>query len=278
MSEFQYYEFQALDRPLTEKEMAALRKCSSRARITPSRFVNHYSYGNFKGNIEKWMKQYFDAFVYIADWGTRRLIFRFPNQIIDTEIVKQYCLDDNARCWSTESHLIVEFCVEECPADEWLQEDNYSLTELLPLRSEVSNNDYRLFYLGWLLCLQYSDLSTKTIEPPVPLGLGSLSPALKAFVDFFNLDKKLLVSAATVSSKPLNQIYTDDIEPSIASLSNGEKFQWLCRLALENNPNLQAEFRRSILPDCGLKFFSDKPRRTVAEISNYRKKLRFNET
>jgi hypothetical protein len=34
MSEYQYYEFQALDRPLTEREMRELRGYSTRAAIT----------------------------------------------------------------------------------------------------------------------------------------------------------------------------------------------------------------------------------------------------
>jgi hypothetical protein len=47
MSEHQYYEFQALDRPLTDKEMRELRGYSTRARITPTSFVNDYERGDF---------------------------------------------------------------------------------------------------------------------------------------------------------------------------------------------------------------------------------------
>jgi hypothetical protein len=47
VSEYQYYEFLALDRPLTDKQRAELRKLSSRAEITATRFVNEYSYGDF---------------------------------------------------------------------------------------------------------------------------------------------------------------------------------------------------------------------------------------
>ena len=61
MSEYQYYEFQALDRPLTGSQMAGLRKFSSRARITPTSFVNAYNWGDFKGNRHEWMEKYFDA-------------------------------------------------------------------------------------------------------------------------------------------------------------------------------------------------------------------------
>jgi hypothetical protein len=35
MSEYQYYEFQAVDRSLTDKEMSDLRAFSTRADITP---------------------------------------------------------------------------------------------------------------------------------------------------------------------------------------------------------------------------------------------------
>ncbi|MBM3335361.1 hypothetical protein FJY63_11930 [Candidatus Sumerlaeota bacterium] len=48
MSEYQYYEFQAIDRPLGEREMDQLRALSSRAEITPTSFTNTYNWGGFK--------------------------------------------------------------------------------------------------------------------------------------------------------------------------------------------------------------------------------------
>lgn len=48
MSEYQYYEFQAIDRPLTERQIRELRRYSTRASITSTRFVNHYEWGDFK--------------------------------------------------------------------------------------------------------------------------------------------------------------------------------------------------------------------------------------
>ena len=44
MSEYQYYEFIAVDRPLTPKQMAELRAVSTRAEITPTRFQNEYNW------------------------------------------------------------------------------------------------------------------------------------------------------------------------------------------------------------------------------------------
>jgi hypothetical protein len=48
MSEYQYYEFLALDRAFTHHDIRELRKYSTRATITATRFVNHYEWGNFK--------------------------------------------------------------------------------------------------------------------------------------------------------------------------------------------------------------------------------------
>ncbi len=81
MSEYQYYEFQAIDRPLTAEEMRALRSYSTRATITPTGFTNHYEWGSFKGNPAVWMEKYFDAFFYFANWHTYELTFRLPRRL-----------------------------------------------------------------------------------------------------------------------------------------------------------------------------------------------------
>ena len=47
MSEYRYYEVQAIDRPLGEADMEALRILSTRARITATSFTNYYNWGDF---------------------------------------------------------------------------------------------------------------------------------------------------------------------------------------------------------------------------------------
>ncbi len=58
MSEYQYYEFLAIDRPLDARQRAELRALSTRARITATSFVNEYHWGDFRGNpaalMERW--------------------------------------------------------------------------------------------------------------------------------------------------------------------------------------------------------------------------------
>jgi len=50
MSEYRYYEFLALDRPLTDRQRAELRSISSRAEIRATRFVNEYEWGDLKAD------------------------------------------------------------------------------------------------------------------------------------------------------------------------------------------------------------------------------------
>ena len=76
MSEYQYYEFLAVDRPLAESDRKILRELSTRARITATQFVNSYQWGNFKGDPAKLMERWFDLHLYCANGGTRRLMLR----------------------------------------------------------------------------------------------------------------------------------------------------------------------------------------------------------
>ena len=83
MSEYQYYEFQAIDRPLIKKEQDEIRRLSSRVQLTPNQAIFLYNFGDFRGNSEKVLTQYFDMMFYIANWGTWQLMFRLPKAIVD---------------------------------------------------------------------------------------------------------------------------------------------------------------------------------------------------
>src|SRR5687767_4115088 len=109
MSEYQYFEFQAIDRPLTTREMSELRKVSTRATITPTRFVNHYEWGNFKGNPSRWMEKYFDAFLYVTNWGTRQFMLRVPRHTLDIKTAKCYCRGESVEARAKGDFVILEF-------------------------------------------------------------------------------------------------------------------------------------------------------------------------
>ena len=49
MSEYQYYEFLAIDRPLDDDEQPRSGRCPPGQRITATSFVNEYHWGDFRG-------------------------------------------------------------------------------------------------------------------------------------------------------------------------------------------------------------------------------------
>jgi hypothetical protein len=91
VSEYQYYEFRALDRRLTAEQQRRLRSLSSRADISATRFTNEYSLGDFRGDPGRLLEEYFDAYLYAANWGTRELAFRLPRALLDAEAARRYC-------------------------------------------------------------------------------------------------------------------------------------------------------------------------------------------
>src|SRR5438132_4709909 len=109
MSEYQYYEFQAIDGPLTDDQLRDLRGFSSRAEITPTSFAVTYNWGDFRGDPVKWMEKYFDAFVYLANWGTRWLMLRIPSQLLNSEMASVYSIDDNLSLSTQSQHSIISF-------------------------------------------------------------------------------------------------------------------------------------------------------------------------
>ncbi|GIF09944.1 hypothetical protein [Actinoplanes siamensis] len=107
MSEYQYYEFVALDQALTAKQQGELRAVSSGGRITSSGFVNDYQWGDLKADPAKWMERYFDAHLYLANWGTRRIMLRLPKAALAPETVQAFCVGESAGCWATRTHVIL---------------------------------------------------------------------------------------------------------------------------------------------------------------------------
>jgi hypothetical protein len=200
VSEYQYYDFRALDRPLTRNEMAALRAISTRATITATSFTNHYEWGDLKANPSKLLEKYFDAFVYVANWGTHEFYIRLPQGSVDYNLLKAMVPGESLRIRKTATFVIVEFRFES----EWDGEDDGTgwMASLMPLRSDLLRGDPRCLYLGWLRCLQDGGLDEDKLEPPVPAGLEELSGPLHALIEFLKIDEDL-VEVAAQASKPL---------------------------------------------------------------------------
>jgi hypothetical protein len=245
MSEYQYYEFQAVDRPLTEREIGELRRYSTRATITSTRFVNHYDWGSLKGDPSEWMRKYFDAFLYVANWGTRELMLRFPRRVLDLATAKRYCCGGSASAKSKSDFVILDFLSDDEEGDGWDDDGSGWLSALIPLRAEIAGGDHPALYLAWLGCVQARTLENRKLGPAVPPGLGKLTAAQKAFADFLRIDTDLIAVASTHSAKAPHRLSRQAVERRVARLPDGQKAQWLTRIALGDDSHVRAELQRS---------------------------------
>lgn len=251
MSSYEYYEFQAIDRRLGETEMEELRDYSSRAQITPTSFANEYSYGSFKGNADLWMEQYFDAYLYLAKWGTNQLQLRIPSRSLSAGTASQYCPGNSAEVREKSGYLIFKFTSDEEGGD-WIQADGMLLS-ILPVRDELMRGDLRALYMGWLQCAQQRELDEDVIEPPVPPNLGDLSESLEHFAELLRLDPDLLDAAAEKS--PIQKVEPMDsvgLRTWVAALPTEEKDALLIRLIEAKEAHLGVElvarYRRDTAP------------------------------
>src|SRR5208337_4419439 len=269
MSEYQYYEFRAVDRPLTKQEMGKLRAISTRAEITPTSFVNTYEWGNFKGDPDTFMKKYFDAFVYVANWGTHRFMMRVPRWAFTEKALSDYFTGESAIAQETSDFVILDFLSEDEDGD-WEEGEGY-MASLIPVRGELMNGDLRCLYLGWLLCAQCEELDEDDIEPPVPPGLAKLSAALQEFVDFLRIEGDLLEVAAEASvALEAAGPSREELAAWIAAMAEAKKNALLLEAAAGDNPHFRVELLRSFkqdrLPSEGDSEQLAPPRRTVSEL------------
>lgn len=283
MSEYQYYEFLAIDRPLTDDEYEQVRACSSRAEINRTRFVNEYQWGDFRGDPAALMDRFYDAHLYFANWGTRILMLRLPLTLLGLETAEAYCNDSTVFARGSGTNLILDLRSEDEEGDGWWGDDDGpgSLGTLAVLRSELEAGDLRPLYLAWLAALGSVDTAAPwedddedtedaedILEPPVPNGLSRLTPAQHALADFLRVDRDLIEASAEGSSAvgvPRVEVGPEMLDVWIRSLTTKQKDEALRRLLSDDDPLARAEMRRAARPAPAAPRL-DGPRRTVASL------------
>ena len=239
MSEYQYYEFQAIDQPLTARQMAAVRQYSSRAEITPRSFVNEYHWGNFRGDVRRFLRDYYDMFVYVANWGTHRAAFRLPLAYVDADALKAYAAPPVVKISAGGKFALVDVSsdVDDPDIEEF---STHWMASLAPLRAEVLSGDYRPLYLAWLGGVQADEVPESKREPPVPPGLADLTSAQDALADFLRVDRSMISAAAEAS--PALESEHEAILSWIEPLSPETKNALLARM-LEGDSSVCMELR-----------------------------------
>jgi hypothetical protein len=240
MSEYQYYEFLAIDRPLDRTAQDALRSISSRARITATSFTNHYEWGDLKGDPRKFMERWFDLHLYLANWGTRRLMLRMPARSVNRKDMDRFLREiDWVEVWTSGDNLIVDIQRDEEGANDDWDDGSGRLAALAPLRTDILSGDLRLFYLLWLTAVQDELIPEDEIEPLQ--GIAPLTGALEAFADFFDIDPDLVEAAAELGADH-TVVSRDELRKALAVIPEREKVELLLRV-IDDDSYAAAELR-----------------------------------
>jgi hypothetical protein len=217
------------------------------------------------------MEKYFDAFVHVANWGTRWFMVRVPAHVLAREIASEYSADDFLEFDINGGNLILSFRSEE---DGDGVGDNAWMSSLIALRTDLMKGDHRCLYLGWLRSIQgvvyEGDMQGHDVEPPVPAGLRKLSRQLECFANFLGIDFDLLAAAAEQSQDESQlTISSSKILAWVRSLPETEKDSLLARIIEDEISHPEVAMRRRVFSEIQAKDpapAGSAPRRTPAQI------------
>lgn len=239
MSEYQRYEFMTIDQPLTREQLNAVNALSSHIEASSTHALIEYHWGDFKHNPIDVLHEYFDGFLYWANWGNPELAFRFPHGILPNGLIEGYDLEDFVTFTRHQDYDILDIHFSEMEApDEWIE---YELGSLIAIRDELMEGDLRSLYIVWLagqdMIGSYDDEEDYEISvPPVPPALGTLTAAQQELVELLQVPQELLVAAARHSSAT-TPTTADDFAAWIELLPQDRRNEYLLRL-VHNEPGL----------------------------------------
>lgn len=251
MSEYQRYEFMTIDRPLTRAQLDEVNELSSHIEASPTHALIEYHWGDFKHDPIKVLRQFFDGFLYWANWGSPELAFRFPHGILPADLINDYDFDDLVTFTRYKDYDILDIHFGEMEGpDEWV---DYELGSLIPIRDELMEGDLRALYIAWLAsqCMMFGyeedqeEEDYEILVPPVPPGFGNLTAAQQALAELLQVPEELLVAASRHSFAKMPSTKKDDFSEWVEHLPADRKNEYLLRLA-HNEPGLSRLFVREL--------------------------------
>ncbi len=238
MSEYQRYEFMTIDQPLTRAQLEEVNDLSSHIEASSTHALIEYNYGDFKYDPLDVLRDYFDGFLFWANWGSPRLAFRFPHGLLPANLLDSYNFDTffvTFTQYADYDILNILFGEMEGP-DEWVE---YELGPLMAIRDELLEDDMRSLYIVWLAyqnMMGNDDENETSSIPPVPPAFKTLTGAQQALAELLQVPEELLVAAAQHSNTTISSA-KDDFVAWVELLPQQRRNEYLARLA-QNEPGL----------------------------------------
>lgn len=238
MSEYQRYEFMTSDRPLTRAQLDAINALSSHIEATSTHALIEYQWGDFKHDPIKVLHEFFDGFLYWANWGAPELALRFPHGILPADLLDGYNLDEFVTFTQYPDYDILDMQFGEMEGpDEWIE---YELGSLIEIRNELMDGDLRALYIVWLAGQRMMGDSDEEEEyeirvPPIPPTMGALTAAQQALAELLQVPHEQLVAVARHSAAKSSP--QADAAAWVTLLPPDRRTEYLVRLA-HNEPGL----------------------------------------
>ena len=247
MSEYQYFEWLCLDRPLSLEEQRAVDKLSSHITVSSTGAWVDYSWGDFKHDPKQVLARYFDAFLYESNWNTKELMFRFPRTVLDPLPLQPYLIAHGLTLDEIGDYYVLAFSLEDEAPNDWV-DDGGLLAALAPLRTDILHDDLRCLYIvhSHLVESGYVDeMKEGANEVPIPPGMHKLTPALRSMMEFFHIEPPKVGSDAQADVDPQAE-RNADLENAIHRLPREEVEAFLCRLLRDEPLLLSVTLRRRL--------------------------------
>ena len=254
MSEYQYYEFRTVNRTLTSGEVKEVNSWSSRGDVNSTSASFTYNFGDFKYDPMSCLLSHFDMMLYHANYGCRRMMFRFPKKIVNISELRQFEYSfpeqdyERSIAISDKKDFVVIDIEENLEEgyEDWVECEDV-LAAVTPLWNDIINGDYRSLYLIWSHFSQLA-LDNESIEednltiPNMPSGLKKMSAPLTEFNNFWWVDGNLIADLAKKSPDKTEK--NTDYEKAISLMSDNEKSDYLLRFAQNEEYILQKFLKR----------------------------------
>ena len=275
MSEYQYYEWQTVDRPLTARELMDVNGLSSHMdTVTSTQAIVTYSWGDFKHDPKQVLLKYFDAFLYDSNFGVRELMFRLPKDLVDNQLFDSYLIEDRIMLEEHGKYYVLHIEIND---DEdffgWVESEGI-LGQLTPLREQLLQGDMRMLYLAWLKMISLNDREgwEAEAEPPIPAGMKKINASLQAFAEFFEIDSHLIAAAAQ-TSKPVDSMPETNFESALAKLTRAETDAYLLQI-VHGEPGAVLSLKKRLIQVSGGKPSSQsQSTRAVSELFELAEKI-----
>lgn len=247
MSEYQYIEFRAVDRPLTDGELDFAQAQSTRAEITRWSFRNEYHFGDFRGDAEGLLRHGYDVHLHYANFGIRKAMFRLPAGLPFPESVWSEYFEIAELQWKPDeqgkSGILSVARYHEPGSVEELYDPGEYMDDLIEIRNRLVSGDLRALYALWLCTAMSEDSYTpELVEPPVPAGLAECADDFAAVLEYFGCTPFILQAAAEgTTDAPPTPSLSDQCCEWLKGLNETEMRRLLTRFLVEDAAGVQAE-------------------------------------